>query len=118
MAEVLLAVILPTSKIGHSKATNSLVPVIGAVYGILMKQRFHELSLVQKVLSVTLANEQTHQKVNRVTVETCSLFYFSLFMLLFMYIRTFKNIDNFHSDFLNCNRHIHRSFLLKRLCKV
>ncbi|WAR23372.1 hypothetical protein MAR_037041 [Mya arenaria] len=64
LAEVLLAVTLPTSKIGHSSATNSLVPVIGAIYGMLMKQRFHELSLVQKVVTITLANEQTHQKVN------------------------------------------------------
>ncbi|XP_052809488.1 uncharacterized protein LOC128237953 [Mya arenaria] len=63
LAEVLLAVTLPTSKIGHSSATNSLVPVIGAIYGMLMKQRFHELSLVQKVVTITLANEQTHQKV-------------------------------------------------------
>ena len=63
LAEVLLAVTLPSGKIGNTKATEALVPVLGTVYGILMKQRFHELSAVQKVVSIALANEQTHQKV-------------------------------------------------------
>ncbi|KAL4217096.1 hypothetical protein ACF0H5_023551 [Mactra antiquata] len=64
LAEVLLAVALPTSKIGCVKTTESALPVLGSVYGMLMKQRYHELSLVQKIVAVTLANEQTNQKVN------------------------------------------------------
>ncbi|KAL4223834.1 hypothetical protein ACF0H5_008606 [Mactra antiquata] len=38
LAEVLLAVALPTSKIGCVKATESALPVLGSVYGMLMKQ--------------------------------------------------------------------------------
>ncbi|XP_045170215.2 uncharacterized protein LOC123532719 [Mercenaria mercenaria] len=63
LAEVLLAVALPSGKIGNTKATEGLVPVIGTVYGMLMKQRFHELSAIQKVISISLANEQAHQKM-------------------------------------------------------
>lgn len=64
LTEVLLSVAMPSSRIGSSKATESLVPMLGCVYAILMKARFHELSAVQRVLSLALANEHTHQKVN------------------------------------------------------
>ena len=63
LAEVLLAVVFPSGKIGNSKESEMLVPVLGTVYGILMKQRFRKLTLVQKVVSIALGNEQTHQKV-------------------------------------------------------
>ncbi|XP_053388326.1 uncharacterized protein LOC128551481 [Mercenaria mercenaria] len=61
--QMLLAVALPSGKIGNTKATEGLVPVIGTVYGMLMKQRFQEFSAVQKVISISLGNEQAHQKV-------------------------------------------------------
>ncbi|WAR13400.1 hypothetical protein MAR_027580 [Mya arenaria] len=60
LAEILLAVALPWK---YLAATEYVVPVLGTVYGILIKERFCELSSVQKVVAVTLANEQTHLKV-------------------------------------------------------
>jgi hypothetical protein len=44
LSEILLAVALPAAKIGNLQATESVVPVIGTIYGMLMKERFHELS--------------------------------------------------------------------------
>lgn len=63
LTEILLAVSFPTGKIGSTTATEAIVPVLGCVYGMLMKQRFHELSRLQRVISMALANEQTAQKV-------------------------------------------------------
>lgn len=63
LLEVLLAVALPTGKVGNLKATESAVPVIGAIYGMLMKERYHKLSRLQRVISMCLANEQVNQKV-------------------------------------------------------
>lgn len=62
LAEVLLAVALPTGKIGNTKPIEALCPVVGTIYGMLMMQRFHQLSAVQRFITATLANEQTHQK--------------------------------------------------------
>lgn len=63
LTEILLAVSFPTGKIGSTTVTEAIVPVLGCVYGMLMKQRFHELSRLQRVISMALANEQTAQKV-------------------------------------------------------
>lgn len=73
LAEVLLAVALPAAKIGNSQALKSVMPVIGTVYCMLMKQRYHELSALQKIVAITLANEQTNQKVT-----TCVLILFEV----------------------------------------
>ncbi|WAR12559.1 hypothetical protein MAR_026739, partial [Mya arenaria] len=81
-ADVLLAVSLPSGKIGNTKATEALVPVIGTAYGMLMKQRYHELSAVQKMVSIVLANEQTHQKVVFFNVSVLT-FQFLMEILLF-----------------------------------
>ncbi|WAR27509.1 LOW QUALITY PROTEIN: hypothetical protein MAR_013213 [Mya arenaria] len=64
LAEVLLAVAQLSGNIGKTKAAEALVPVIGTAYGMLMKQRYHELSAFQKMVSIALANEQTHQKTS------------------------------------------------------
>ncbi|KAL3882526.1 hypothetical protein ACJMK2_028862 [Sinanodonta woodiana] len=63
LAEVLLAVALPTGKLGMIQPIRSLLPKLGLVYSILMSNRFVELSLVQKVIAITMKNEQTHEKV-------------------------------------------------------
>ncbi|XP_052284262.1 uncharacterized protein LOC127880853 isoform X2 [Dreissena polymorpha] len=68
LAQVLLTITLPRNKIGDSKRTQDLVPVLGTAYAILMKQRYSALSGVQKMISVALANEQTHQKISLFTV--------------------------------------------------
>ena len=63
LAEVLITMTLPRTKIGETATTEALVPVLGTTYAMLMKQRYHALSGVQKMISAALANEQTHQKV-------------------------------------------------------
>lgn len=73
LAEVLLAIALPKDRIGNTTATEALVPVLGMVYGALMKQRFYALNGVQKMITTALANEQTHQKVLHCTVEQLKL---------------------------------------------
>lgn len=70
LSQVLLAVALPTSKIGNTKFTETLCPVISTVYGILMKQRFKDLCAVQKFVTASLANEHTrHEKVNIIATD-------------------------------------------------
>ena len=69
LSQVLLAVALPTSKIGNTQFTEKLCPVISTVYGILMKQRFKDLCAVQKFVTVSLANEHTHEKVNIIATD-------------------------------------------------
>ncbi|KAH3695165.1 hypothetical protein DPMN_082621 [Dreissena polymorpha] len=54
LAQVLLTITLPRNKIGDSKRTQDLVPVLGTAYAILMKQRYSALSGVQKMISVDL----------------------------------------------------------------
>jgi hypothetical protein len=70
LAEVLLTMTLPQQKIGETTSTEALVPVLGTTYAMLMKQRYHALSGVQKMISVALANEQTHQKVSSVLITS------------------------------------------------
>ncbi|KAH3774581.1 hypothetical protein DPMN_175963 [Dreissena polymorpha] len=45
LADVLLAVSLPTSKIGNTKSVQRLILVISAVFGMLMNTGYQELSL-------------------------------------------------------------------------
>jgi hypothetical protein len=73
LAEVLMAVAYPVHMIGNSKKSESLVSVLSTVYGILMKRRFKKLSLIQKVVSIALANEHAHQKKG---YYGCQLFFF------------------------------------------
>ncbi|KAH3771971.1 hypothetical protein DPMN_173302 [Dreissena polymorpha] len=79
LADVLLAVSLPTSKIGNTKSVQSLIPVISTVFGMLMKTRYQELSLVQKMIAMTLANEQTSQKVQFVST-VFGVFFFKCYV--------------------------------------
>lgn len=57
----LLAVCSPNTD--PEKIPESMAPVLGMVYAILMQKRWHELSLVQRVISILLSMEHTHQKV-------------------------------------------------------
>ncbi|KAH3840071.1 hypothetical protein DPMN_113513 [Dreissena polymorpha] len=45
LADVLLAVSLPTSKIGNTKSVQRLILVISTVFGMLMNTGYQELSL-------------------------------------------------------------------------
>jgi len=63
LAEVLQTVALPTGKLGMIQPIRSILPKLGPVYTILMSNRFVELSHVQKIIAITMKNEQTHEKV-------------------------------------------------------
>jgi len=93
LAEVLLAVALPTAKIGNKKSSEALCPVIATVYGMLMMQRSKELSSVQKFITAVLANEQTHQKV----LIECFLQVFFNFLLF-----KFSKQENLTKISVNC----------------
>ena len=92
LAEVLLAVALPTGKVGNTQATESLVPVLGTIFGMLMKQRFQALSAVQKIVSVTLASEQTHQKVSLLSLNIIFLSVLFVQCLVICLLLFFQNI--------------------------
>lgn len=98
LAKVLLDVCLPTSKIGTAKCVDRLVPVVSTIYGILMKTMYQELTPVQKIISMTLANEQAHQKVYVVSTVFCwvpkIMLVFKIYVVsglfLFFFFRTEK----------------------------
>ena len=53
---------------------------LGLIYGILMKRRCKKLSRVQRVVSISLADERVHQKVNKkFHMNTCYNWQFSFF---------------------------------------
>jgi hypothetical protein len=49
---------------GNQQHFKGLAREVGMVYGILMKRRCHFLSRIQRVVSMTLSDENVHQKVN------------------------------------------------------
>ncbi|KAL3836462.1 hypothetical protein ACJMK2_021894 [Sinanodonta woodiana] len=59
----LLAVSVPTSRVGSIKSIQDLIPRLLLVYSLLMSYRFHELSRLQRVLTVVLLDECVHEKV-------------------------------------------------------
>lgn len=64
----------------HFKA---LAKEVGMIYGILMKRRNHFLSRIQRVVSMTLSDENVHQKVHVITCM-CTITAFS-FILRFVH---------------------------------
>ena len=53
---------------------------LGLIYGILMKRRCKKLSRVQRVVSICLADERVHQKINKkFHMNTCYNLQFSFF---------------------------------------
>lgn len=62
LANILLAV-MSKKMVTIENLPEILVPKLGLLYSILMQERYHSLSLVQRVLAVVLKDEQTHEKV-------------------------------------------------------
>lgn len=62
LLETLLAVCLPRKSMNEPHF-DVIYPEIGTVYGILMKRTCKDLSRVQRVISMSLAEEKVHQKV-------------------------------------------------------
>ena len=62
LANILLAV-MSKKMVTIENLPEILVPKLGLLYSILMQERYHSLSLVQRVLALVLKDEQTHEKV-------------------------------------------------------
>lgn len=69
LLQVLLTVCTSTNKSEDDEHYMHVVKEVGLMYGILMKRRSNALSRVQRVVSISLADEGLHQKVNKFTYE-------------------------------------------------
>jgi len=85
LLESLLAVSIPISRVGSIKLIQDLIPRLGLVYSLLMSFRFHELSRLQRVLTVVLLDECVHEKVIIFSVFSCLLVPISLKSSLFKF---------------------------------
>jgi hypothetical protein len=62
LADIILT-IMTRQTVTTDNITEDLVPKLGLLYAIMMQERYHKLSLVQRVLAIALKDEQTHEKV-------------------------------------------------------
>lgn len=69
LLQVLLTVCTSTNKSENDEHYMHVVKEVGLMYGILMKRRSNALSRVQRVVSISLADEGLHQKVKKFTYE-------------------------------------------------
>lgn len=69
LLQVLLNVCTSTNKSEDDEHYMHVVKEVGLMYGILMKRRCNSLSRVQRVVSISLADERVHQKVKKFTYE-------------------------------------------------
>lgn len=67
LANILLTV-MSRNKVTTDSLPENLVPKLGLIYSILMQERYHKLSLVQRVLAIVLKDEQTHEKVKSLVI--------------------------------------------------
>ena len=63
LLQLLLSIMVPQNKRGDVATMKEITPQLGIVYAILMKSRNHELSRVQNIISMCLANNISDQKV-------------------------------------------------------
>jgi hypothetical protein len=59
----------------ESKIT-SIIPRLGMIYGIVAQGRNHELSKVQRIMSVNLADNIADQKVMSLNYDTPGFFFY------------------------------------------
>jgi hypothetical protein len=69
LVEVLLAVSTSRKHMSSSEHYSLLSKELELIYGILMKRRFKDLSRIQRMVAMTLADEKVHQKVYIVCVS-------------------------------------------------
>lgn len=69
LLQVLLTVCTSTNKSEDDEHYMHVVKEVGLMCGILMKRRCNSLSRVQRVVSISLADERVHQKVKKFTYE-------------------------------------------------
>jgi hypothetical protein len=67
----MLLTVMSRNKVTTDCLPENLVPKVGLIYGVLMQERYHKLSLVQRVLAIVLKDEQTHEKVKFLVTYRC-----------------------------------------------
>lgn len=69
LANTLLTV-MSRNKVTADSLPENFVPKLGLIYSysILMQERYHKPSLVQRVLAIVLKYEQTHEKVKGLVI--------------------------------------------------
>lgn len=65
LLQCLLVVSVPTSRLGMNSTGHlqRLIPRLSFVYSSLLMARYHEMSRLQKTLSIVLMDEHVHEKV-------------------------------------------------------
>ena len=63
LLQILLKIMLPLEARQSSTKTNEVVPKLAIIYGILLQNRNHELSRVQRLIGCLLADNLVEQKV-------------------------------------------------------
>ena len=63
LVKILIHIMLKPEQRQDEKCLGELIPKLAMIYGIVMKERNHELSLVQRIISLCLADSVSDQKV-------------------------------------------------------
>ena len=63
LLQILLHIMVPENKLEDDAARANLIPKLALIYGILMQSRHHELSLMQRLVAMTLADNICDQAV-------------------------------------------------------
>ena len=64
LLQILHQIMVPANKWGDDETTANLIPKLALVYGIIMQSRCHELSMIQRMVAMTLADNICDQSVS------------------------------------------------------
>ena len=63
LLQILQCIMIPESKREDDAVRANLIPKLALIYGIIMQNRYHELSLMQRLVAMTLADNICDQAV-------------------------------------------------------
>jgi len=70
LMKLLLCMMIPFNVRNMESKITSIIPRLGMIYGIVAQGRNHELSKVQRIMSVNLADNIADQKVMSLNYDT------------------------------------------------
>jgi len=79
LMKLLLCMMIPFNVRNMESKITSIIPRLGMIYGIVAQGRNHELSKVQRIMSVNLADNIADQKVMSLNYDTPVFFFFYFF---------------------------------------
>ena len=85
LMKLLLCMMVPFNVRNMESKITNIIPRLGMIYGIVAQGRNHELSKVQRIISVNLADNNADQKVMSLNYDTPGFFF-----LLFQYRNLLK----------------------------